>query len=159
VTHCASLLGLDQGCLKEQSRLVLRQGHDLFGPETFVPLLGEFAATTKADLSQQGTVRWCLSAERDLRQDGLTTGVDGPSYNCAKSSTRTEFAICASPDLWVLDRAVASLYNYSRNNAGALQEQELLSSQRSWLARRNLCSDDQRCIAQRYTSLIIEFGY
>jgi len=159
VTHCASLLGLDEGFLKEQSRLVLRHGHELFGPDTFVPLLGEFVSRTKADLNRQGAVRWCLSAERDLRHDGLTTGIDGPSYNCAKASTRTEFAICASPDLWVLDRAIASIYGYFRSNSSAHRAQDFLASQRSWLARRNRCSDDQGCIAQRYTSRMMEFGY
>lgn len=159
VSHCASLLGLNEGFLIEQSRLVLRRGHHLFGPETFVPLLGEFASTTKADLNQQGAVRWCLSAEQDLRHDGLTTGIDGPSYSCAKASTRTEFAICASPDLWVLDRVIASIYGYFRNNTGAHRAQKFLTSQRSWLARRNRCSDDQGCIAQRYSSRMMEFGY
>ncbi len=158
-THCPVLLNLDEDYLKEQARVVLREGHDLFGPETFVPLVGEYAATTKADLNRQGALRWCLSAEQNLRSDGLPTGVYGPSYNCNKASTPAEFAICASPDLWVMDRAISSLYGYYRNNAAAHRGAEFLSSQRSWLSSRDRCGDDQGCLIQRYSSRMMDFGF
>ena len=69
----------------------------IFGGDTFVPLLGEYVAVTKANIKDQGFVRWCLSAERNLRRNRLPTGIAGPSYDCLKPVTRTEFAICRSP--------------------------------------------------------------
>jgi len=158
-THCSAILDLNEDFLKEQGRAVLREGHDLFGPETFVPLVAEFASTTKVDINQQGAIRWCLSAEQNLRGDGLPTGVYGPSYDCTKASTPTEYTICASPDLWVMDRAISTLFRYFRNNEAAHRGAEFLSSQRAWLASRDRCGNDKGCLVQRHASRMMDFGF
>ena len=98
-------------------------------------------------------------AEKNLRTDGLQTGITGPSYDCSNSSTSTEFAICYSPDLWAMDQAMASLFFYFRDNSDAYLSQEFLSSQRSWLTRRDQCGDDLNCLHERYSSRLFDFGF
>ncbi|MFK7877514.1 MAG: hypothetical protein AB8B71_17355 [Paracoccaceae bacterium] len=156
--NCTKLFSVDGTIWNEQARAVLDRGHQTFGGEIFAPLLGEYVAVTKADIEQQGFVRWCLSAEQNLRRDGLQTGISGPSYDCSKSSTRTEFAVCDTPDLWAMDRAMASLYFYYRENADASRSQEFLSSRRAWLSRRDQCADDTSCLYERYSSRLFDFG-
>ena len=158
VGNCTKLFKVDDAIWTEQSKIVLGRGHEIFGGKTFAPLLGEYIAVTRANIKEQGVVRWCLSAEQNLRRDGLQTGIAGPSYDCSKSSTRTEFTICDSPDLWTMDRAMASLYFYYRENTDAYRSQEFLSSQRAWLARRDQCADDLDCLYERYSSRLFDFG-
>lgn len=156
--NCTKLFSVDGTIWKEQARAVLDRGHQIFDGEIFAPLLGEYVAVTKSDIEQQGFVRWCLSAEQNLRRDGLQTGIPGPSYDCSKSSTRTEFAVCDTPDLWAMDRAMAGLYIYYRENADASRSQEFLSSQRAWLSRRDQCADNITCLYERYSSRLFDFG-
>jgi len=156
--NCTKLFSVDGTIWKEQARAVLYRGHQIFGGEIFTPLLGEYVAVTKSDIEQQGFVRWCLSVEQNLRRDGLQTGISGPSYDCSKSSTRTEFAVCDTPDLWAMDRAMANLYFYYRENADASRSQEFLSSQRAWLSRRDQCAEDISCLYERYSSRLFDFG-
>lgn len=156
--NCTMLFKVKGAIWREQSKTVLERGHEIFGGKAFAPLLGEYVATTKANINEQGFVRWCLSAEKNLRRDGLKTGISGPSYECSKASTRAEFAICDTPDLWAMDRAMSSLYFYFRNNTGAYRSQEFLSSQRAWLARRDRCAGDLSCLSERYSSRLFDFG-
>lgn len=156
--NCEELFSVDAAIWNEQARVVLDRGHQIFGGEIFAPLVGEYAAVTKSDIRQQGFVSWCLSAEQNLRSDGLQTGIAGPSYDCSRSSTRTEFAICDTPDLWAMDRAMANLYFYYRENVDASRSQEFLSSQRAWLSRRDQCADDITCLYERYSSRLFDFG-
>jgi hypothetical protein len=156
--NCTKLLQVDGVIWRDQSRIILGQGHEIFGSEAFASLLGEYVHVTKAAIEDLGVVRWCLSAEQNLRRDGLQTGIGGPSYDCSKSSTHTEFAICGSPDLWATDRAMAGLYFYYRENAHGYRSQEFLSSQRIWLARRDQCADDLVCLNERYSSRLFDFG-
>lgn len=156
--NCTMLLSVNGEFWKEQARILLDHGHQIFGDETFALLLGEYVAITKAGIEQQGFVRWCLSAEQNLRRDGLQTGIRGPSYDCSRSTTRTEFAVCDTPDLWAMDRAMANLYFYYRENVDKSRSQEFLSSQRAWLSRRDQCADDLTCLYERYSSRLFDFG-
>lgn len=156
--NCSMLFKVDKEFWSQQAGTVLSQGHQVFGGEVFAPLLGEFVDAAQGEIDDLGYVRWCLKAEKNLRTDGLPTGVSGPSYNCSNSSTRTEFAICSSPDLWSMDRAMASIYSYFRNNSNAHRSQEFLSSQRAWLRRRDQCGDDLICLRERYSSRLFDFG-
>jgi uncharacterized protein YecT (DUF1311 family) len=158
-SNCTVLFRVDGSIWEDQAGNVLGLGHEIFGGETFVPLLGEFVDVTKASIEDLGLVRWCLSAEQNLRTDGLQTGITGPSYDCSNSSTSTEFAICYSPDLWAMDRAMASLYFFYRESTDANHSQEFLASQRAWLARRDRCADDFSCLHERYSSRLFDFGF
>lgn len=156
--NCAELFSVDAAIWNEQARVALDRGHQIFGGEIFEPLLIEYAAAIRSDIRQLGFVRWCLSAEQNLRRDGLQTGISGPSYDCSRSSTRTEFAICDTPDLWPMDRAMANLYSYYRENVDTSRSQEFLSSQRAWLSRRDQCADDITCLYERHSSRLFDFG-
>ena len=158
VTHCAVLFGVEDSFWRGQAQTVLRAGHDIFGGETFVPLLSEFSDRTKAEIKDKGAVRWCLSTEENLRRQGLPTGISGPSFDCAKAATRTERTICATPDLWTADRAMSALYFHYKRNAGAYRARDFLTSQRAWLGRRNACGDNLSCLVERYSSRLFEFG-
>ena len=156
--NCTTLFSVNGGFWQDQARAALDRGHKIFGGEIFVPWLGEYVAVTKTDIRQQGFVRWCLSTEQNLRKDGLQTGILGPSYDCSRSSTRTEFSVCDTPDLWAMDKAMANLYFYYRENVDASRSQEFLSSQRAWLSRRDQCADDIACLYERYSSRLFDFG-
>lgn len=158
VESCATLFQVSAAFWEQQARSVLEQGHALFGGETFAPLLSEYVDRTKAEIDAQGWVRWCISAEKNLRSDNLQTGITGPSFDCAKAATPTEFAICDSRDLWALDRAMASLYFFYRENTNTSVSREFLDSQRSWLRRRNSCADNTACLLERYSSRLFDFG-
>ncbi len=159
VGHCATLFGVDGSVWKVKAQTVLRQGHDIFGGKTFAPLLGEYVDTTKTDIAALGLARWCLSAEQNLRSDGLDTGITGPSYDCLKSSTPTEHGICAHRELWAIDRVMANLYTYLRDNSDAGRKAELVSTQKLWLARRDQCADAFGCLYERYASRLFDFGF
>ncbi|MBM1221116.1 hypothetical protein JQU17_12855 [Ponticoccus sp. SC2-23] len=156
--NCTTLFSVNGEFWQDQAKEVLDRGHRIFGGAIFAHLLGEYVAVTKADIRQQGFVRWCLSTEQSLRRDGLQTGILGPSYDCSRSSTRTEFAVCDTPDLWAMDRAMANLYFYYRENLAASRSQEFLPSQRAWLSRRDQCADDIACLYARYSSRLFDFG-
>lgn len=156
--NCKMLFGMKPGFWEAQAEHVLKQGHEVFGGEIFASLLGEFTSAAKVDLKRRGFVRWCLMAEANLRADGLPTGLSGPSYDCGKAATSTESAICSSRDLWAMDRAMASLYFYFRENSGASRSQEFLASQRSWLKRRDACGSRVECVKERYSFRLFDFG-
>lgn len=156
--NCSNIFRVDGAFWEDQAKSILNRGHDIFGGNVFSRLLGQYTYETRMAIEELGFVRWCLAAERNLRQEGLRTGILGPSFDCSKSSTLTEFRICSHPDLWAMDRAMANLYFYFRDNSDAYRSQEFLSSQRSWLARRDQCLDDFDCLYERYSSRLFDFG-
>lgn len=156
---CSEILGLQSARLEATASQVLRNGHELFGGERFGELIPEFIATTKARASREGTVRWCITAEANLRNDGIQTGVTGPSFDCAAAQTPTEMAICNSQDLWTMDRAVSNLYFLFRAAAQSAQRSAYLDSQRSWLKRRDECGADPKCLIERYSSRLFDLGF
>ncbi|QIE42932.1 DUF1311 domain-containing protein [Rhodobacteraceae bacterium SC52] len=99
-----------------------------------------------------------LTAEANLRADGRDTGITGPSFDCGRASNQTEHAICASHDLWAMDRTMANIYYFFRENTSTQVSQEFLTSQRNWLSRRNACGNDTACLMERYSSRIFDFG-
>lgn len=157
--NCAELFGVSPDGLRVQAEDILRNGHDLFGGTTFVPLLPEYAEVAKAGMRDLGIVQWCFTAEARLRRDGIGTGIVGPSYDCGKAATDTELAICASPDLWAMDRAVSNLYFIFRRAAASVERTAFLEGQRAWLVRRNACGGDRACLMERYSSRLFDMGF
>ena len=84
--------------------------------------------------------------------------VYGPSFDCAKSATRTEYALCDSKDLWAMDQAMASLYFFFRENMTSDLSRNFLNSQRRWLKSRNMCGTNKRCLEEKYQIRLSEFG-
>lgn len=157
-TNCSELFGVDPQFWKTQAVIALEQGHALFGGETFGPLLSEYKYALKTALQRDGFVRWCIAAETNLRRDGLPTGISGPSFDCARAGTSTEFAVCDSEELWVLDNAMANLYFFYKRNQNTGRSAEFLDSQGAWLQRRDACGASLDCLTERYSSRLFDFG-
>lgn len=81
-----------------------------------------------------------------------------PSFNCGKAVTPTEIAICSSARLAQLDLALSSLYSAARARLTSQDQQQLLSDQRSWLARRDACQADAVCLAEAMEARLSELG-
>ena len=81
---------------------------------------------------------------------------DGPSFDCAATSSEAETLVCDNPDLAALDRRVASAYAASLDalkDAGDAAEKELRAEQRGWLSGRDDCwkaDDVSACVADAY---------
>lgn len=87
----------------------------------------------------------------------------GPSFDCDKASTPTEFAICASNDLSALDRELAATYKAAKVNVevakGSEAATKLRDEQRQWNKERSSkCGDDVECLSETYQKRILELG-
>jgi uncharacterized protein YecT (DUF1311 family) len=80
----------------------------------------------------------------------------GPSFDCGKSSTFSEKAICTDTLLGQLDGALAENYKYMlASDIGDGARSDLKATQKKWLAERNKCADNQ-CLASAYRKRIDE---
>lgn len=64
---------------------------------------------------------------------------DGPSFDCAKATTRVERAICATPALAALDREIAGHIVGRLRGASPERAEAVRREQRAWLRSRNEC--------------------
>lgn len=85
----------------------------------------------------------------------------GPSYDCSRAQTAVEHAICADPDLSLLDREIAALYGAAQAgpDMDATRQAELTSRQRGWIDSRNGCAsapDLTPCVTAIYGQRILE---
>jgi len=84
------------------------------------------------------------------------------SFDCAKASSPTEKAICSHPSLAKMDRELASVYHAALKRADPEERPKMKSAQRSWLAHREACKGELRCIEgsyqRRITQLQIDTG-
>jgi uncharacterized protein YecT (DUF1311 family) len=70
------------------------------------------------------------------------------SFDCARAASPTEKTICSSLQLASFDRSVASAYEIAQDqlkDEKALAEQ-LVSSQKAWMRRRDACASDSKCL-------------
>lgn len=74
------------------------------------------------------------------------TAQEGPSFDCNDASTRTELAICASPELSQLERLMVQSYE---GLAATIGQDEARRIADDLLARRQACEGDTSCIAER----------
>ncbi len=72
-----------------------------------------------------------------------------PSFNCRSARTQGEVAVCASPTLAGLDRAMAAQYRASVARADANQGMLLRETRDRFLGYRDRCPSDS-CIANTY---------
>lgn len=156
--RCTEVLDVSELFYRNRAEERLAFGHDIYGGEVFAGLLGEFVDVTKAEIAEIGFVRWCLSAEKNLRLQSLDTGIRGPSFNCSKATTTTEVAICSSEEMWALDRAMSWLFFFYRKNTNSRVSREFLTAQRDWLRRRDECSNNSHCLITKYQNRLAEFG-
>jgi uncharacterized protein len=73
------------------------------------------------------------------------------TVSCSAASKPAEFAICNSEDLQLLDGRVDELYKSRYSTAPSVSTQTaLLRDHRNWLAERNECRADSRCLERHY---------
>ena len=81
----------------------------------------------------------------------------GPSFDCDKASTPTEYTICASDDLSALDRELAAAYKAAKGNLGkgSKAATTLLDEQHQWNKEKSFtCGDDVECLSKTYQKRI-----
>lgn len=103
-------------------------------------------------------VIWVSGARRYMSPNA-SISVHAAYRVSGKAATDTELVICASPDLWAMDRAVSNLYFLFRRAAASAERTAFLDDQRAWLARRNACGGLQACLMERYSSRLFDMGF
>lgn len=155
---CAPLLGLDAAFLQEQGGQRLRLGHELFGGELFASLVPEMSSWVNSTKVNTALKDWCTTAATDLHDEGMSIGISGPGYDCAKAVTSTERAICGSFELWLEDRALGFIYSVLRNVSSGDERTALVQKQRSWISQRDRCGSDVDCILDRYRTWFLDLS-
>jgi uncharacterized protein len=77
------------------------------------------------------------------------------SFDCAKSSTFVEKAICSNPLLGKLDDALSDNYQGMLASDFGGSKKSLKAEQLKWLSRRNKCTNDE-CLIDVYRKRIDE---
>ncbi|MDH5368907.1 MAG: lysozyme inhibitor LprI family protein [Gammaproteobacteria bacterium] len=70
----------------------------------------------------------------------LSTGTvhaKGPSFDCAKATTRIEKALCDYPDLGALDTELAQTYKQKHSTGSPVEAKAIKKEQRAWVKERN----------------------
>ncbi|OSP53972.1 peptidoglycan-binding protein [Pseudoruegeria sp. SK021] len=78
----------------------------------------------------------------------------GPSFDCNKAGTATEWAICGNTRLASLDLQLAQAWSVATAGAGGTAA--LLPRHQAWMAQRNACGADAGCIDAQMTRRITE---
>ena len=156
--QCSDLLQLDPVVIRRAMERILDRAHADFGGDRMADIVSWMPSEIRADLERDGYARWCFDAAPRLRAEGLSFGLEGPGFDCAKASSATEYAICGEPELWGPDRAMAALYSYHREGATPEFIDRFRSAQRSWIAWRNRCGANTVCIANAYGQRLDDFG-
>lgn len=157
-SSCAKFLDISYADYRARAKGILSDGNKWYGSEKINELLYEYKNILKAEMSQQGYPVWCLEAESNLREQGFNTGISGPSYNCVKAETETEFAICADVDLWAMDRVMNHVYSLYRTHTDLTVSKVFLNDQRDWLVRRDKCGGSFECLKTQYWNRLRELG-
>jgi uncharacterized protein len=77
----------------------------------------------------------------------ICASANAASFDCAKARSKIEKLICADSDLSNLDQDLGEIY--SMDLARDIDAVNLKTSQRTWLAKRDLCADSM-CVKQAY---------
>lgn len=136
--------------LESGSRTAFEKGNELVDGEQWVNLMTQRLDRLKQDINSKGALLNCIDVEAGLRGQGLSTGIDGPSFSCAEAASSTERAICADENLWAKDLALSSIYFYIRKDSDVVTRTRLLAIQREWLGIRNICGESTNCLNEAY---------
>ncbi len=77
-------------------------------------------------------------------------------FNCSDARLAAEKTICAHTTLANLDERTAQLYGWAWEAADTRTRYQLRDEQRAFLAGRNACASDRRCIDTAYRSRMEE---
>lgn len=149
-SRCSELFDLDPAVLKVASTNAIVEGQKIVGPDKWIQLWSPLLDGAKREIASKGALPLCLETEANLRRQGVSIGVNGPSFDC-RTSTRSpvERAICSDNSLWAKDRAMNNLYLLVRKLSDQTLRQQFLADQRKWIGVRNACSDSH-CLKAAY---------
>ncbi len=80
----------------------------------------------------------------------------GPSFDCHTNRSPSELAICDNPELGLLDTEMANLYFQVSNDSSGRYYRRVKQDQRAWLAEREHCGANVRCLTATYQARIQE---
>lgn len=88
---------------------------------------------------------WVLLSSTAVGQS-TGAGVSKPSFDCRKTTTATEKAICGAPELGQLDLRISEAFRKARSLANLYLRKQLLDEQQTWLKERNECKSSVECL-------------
>lgn len=84
-------------------------------------------------------------------------GDENPSFSCRDVRNSSERVICGSRRLSRLDREMAAIYDEVRSDiSGWRARRKLVRNQRNWIAQRDECARDRRCLRDAYRTRIAD---
>lgn len=86
-----------------------------------------------------------------------SAAASGPSFDCAKASSRYEKMVCDTPELSALDRQLDGVFKQAL--ARSTEKDVLRAEQRGWIKGRDECwkaSDVMACVRELYQVRIVE---
>jgi uncharacterized protein YecT (DUF1311 family) len=92
----------------------------------------------------------------NLRDRGPTAHPWKPSFDCRLASGKTELMVCDNEQLSELDNALSVLYYTIRKSLTGDDQRQLDSVESVWVAERNTCSSDFKCVKKMYDDRIDE---
>jgi len=134
-----------------------------FADTTLKPFVARCPATGHDEPVRWGNAAWfamlderhlgvAYDSDTVLVLERIPTGAPArPSFDCAKAASPAETAICASQALAGYDRSIADAYRRALANADAGTRPRLEQEQHAWLATRDACKSDERCLADSMT--------
>ena len=149
--------GIPNGVLSPRTRKALARfqsdrgipADGMLGPQTVAVLEGAWRQRGAAQPSRGG-IGVPAYPEGPSGEVAASAGAPaGPSFSCARAANATERAICASPALSALDRAVEQAFASANTRAGS-GAANLRQEQTAWLKSRNACGANPSCIRERY---------
>jgi hypothetical protein len=138
------------------AKIAFAKGNEMVGADQWVHLMLTRHEHLKHEINSKGALLHCIDVEADLRRQGLSTGIDSPSFSCSAASSPTERAICADETLWAKDRAISAIYLYARKDNNDEIRKRLLTVQREWLGVGNNCGANTNCLNQIYDQRLRE---
>jgi len=149
-SRCLAFFQAQSSALESGSKTAFEKGNQLVGGEQWVNLMTQRLEGLKQEIDSKGALLHCVAVEADLRRQSLSTGIDGPSFDCSKAASDTERTICGDEDLWPKDLALSSIYFYIRKHSDKATRERLLAIQRNWLGIRNDCGTSRACLNEVY---------
>jgi hypothetical protein len=114
--RCLAFFSPETDALDHGVTIAFDRGHEIVSDEQWSKLVMQFVKDAKLQSEESGSLLHCLSLEAVLRSQGVSTGIDGPSFACSAASSPPLNAICADRGLWAKDRAMSAIFIYVRKN-------------------------------------------
>ncbi len=149
-TRCSPFFHPQSSVNDDGAKSAFEKGNEIADNDLWIKLMLQQLEVTKEKINSKGVLLHCIDIEAKLRGQGLPTGIDGPSFKCSAGLTPTERTLCDDENLWAKDRAISAIYFYIRENVDSAARKRLQLIQREWLAVRDSCGGNKKCLNQSY---------